>query len=311
LSSFVTDRCPQCATNGTWYARATDIEYFTTEREFDFYHCVNCDLLFIAPMLSNELSTIYPPNYYAFDEKSQKTLAWKAKRWLDRRLLRGVTSRVPGEGLSIVDVGGGTGWMAAAARAADHRVAKTLIVDLDRQAEARARSEGHGFFCGRIEDFVSNETFDLILMLNLIEHVSNPNQIMRAAAKLLSPRGRIFIQTPNFRSLDAFLFRHRSWGGYHCPRHFVLFSERSLRQLLDRNGLAIETFRYTQGAAFWTTSLMHEMAQRNIISAGPNRPYHTHPAAPLLQIFAAAFDFVRLPFSKTSQMIVVAKHKAQ
>lgn len=306
------EHCLRCKKVGTWYARATDIEYFTTPRTFDYYHCQDCDILFIAPMLSDQLSTIYPPSYYAFDEKSQATIAWKVKRWLDKRLMRGVTSRIRGaDNLSILDIGGGTGWMAAAARTADSRVARTLVVDMDPQAETRARSGGHDFYCGRIEDFASKEKFDLILMLNLIEHVPDPDQIIRASAKLLSPRGRILIQTPNFRSLDAFLFRYRSWGGYHCPRHFVLFSKSSLSQLLVRNELAVEKIRYTQGAAFWATSIMHELAQRGIISAGPNRYYHMHPASPILQIFFAAFDFIRRPFSKTSQMVVVAKHKDQ
>jgi 2-polyprenyl-3-methyl-5-hydroxy-6-metoxy-1,4-benzoquinol methylase len=304
----VIDHCPQCNMTAAWYARATDIEYFTTKQEFDFYHCADCDIVFIYPMLRDQLSTIYPPNYYAFDDKSKDSLTWKVKGWLDRILLRRVLSRIPGEGLSVIDVGGGTGWMSTAARQADGRVQNTLVVDLDSQAETRAHSQGHDFFCGRIEDLDSSQSFDLVLMLNLIEHVPNPDQILKQVSKLLSPRGRILIQTPNFRSLDASIFRYRSWGGYHCPRHFILFSQFSMNRILERNSLVVESFQYTQGATFWATSLMHAMAQIGLISAGPHRPYHTHPIAPLVQIVAAGFDFLRRPFSKTSQMMVVAKH---
>ena len=32
------------------------------------------------------------------------------------------------------------------------------------------------------------------------------------------------MKTPNVEGLDAKLLRHRNWGGYHAPRHWVLFT---------------------------------------------------------------------------------------
>jgi 2-polyprenyl-3-methyl-5-hydroxy-6-metoxy-1,4-benzoquinol methylase len=306
----MTDRCPLCNESAVFYAKATDIEYFTTPQEFDFYHCTGCDILFISPMLIDQLSLIYPPTYYAFDESAKESAAWRVKGWLDRRLLRGIVSRIAGTTLSVLDIGGGTGWMASAARDADKRVDKTLIIDLDSGAKDHAEAMGHRFFFGRVEDFDTAEKFDLILMLNLIEHVPHPDRIMEHASRLLSSQGRILIQTPNFKSFDAAIFRHRSWGGYHCPRHFVLFCADSINRMLKSNGLTAETFRYTQGATFWATSLMHEMATRGLISAGPHRFYHKHPLAPFVQMAAAALDMARRPFAKTSQMVIVAKRAA-
>ena len=152
-----------------------------------------------------------------------------------RRVLRDVQGA--GDELSALDIGGGTGWLLDAAKASDARVTKTQVVDIDPAAGARAEGAGHRYWLGPVENFATDERFDLVLMLNLIEHVSRPDAVLSKARELLTRDGRILIKTPNFDSLDARLFRHRSWGGYHTPRHFVLFTKDSLSGLARASGL--------------------------------------------------------------------------
>jgi len=300
-------RCPFCSEPAAFHAAATDIEYFTTSERFEFWHCKACDILFISPMLIEQLHVIYPSNYYAFEDVGKKGFPLRVKEWIDRRMLRRVLRGIEGKSLHVLDVGGGTGWLADIARSADSRVVDTWVVDLDDTARMRAEANGHRFLHGRIEDFESPEKFDLILMLNLIEHLPRPDLILERAARMLSSNGRIVIKTPNFRSLDAILFRHRSWGGYHCPRHFVLFSHESLTRALSVAGLTAEQFFYTQGAPFWSVSIMNEMRLMGLISVDAKRSYGGHPIMPFLQVITAGFDFMRRPFSRLSQMLIVAR----
>jgi SAM-dependent methyltransferase len=188
-------------------------------------------------------------------------------------------------------------------------VSLTQVVDLDPKASSLAIQAGHRYFCGRIEDFRAEERYDLILMLNLIEHVPNPRGVLREIRKLLSPRGRICIKTPNFRALDARIFRHTNWGGYHCPRHFVLFSRTSVESLIASVDLCVLSFSYTQGAPFWSVSVFDLLRRLGLVEASSARPAIYHPFMPFLQAGAAALDFVRKPFAPLSQMIVVAGHK--
>jgi 2-polyprenyl-3-methyl-5-hydroxy-6-metoxy-1,4-benzoquinol methylase len=51
------------------------------------------------------------------------------------------------------------------------------------------------------EDFVSNQKFHTIVMAHLLEHVEDPQGILRAAARLLDPDGAILITVPNGGSL--------------------------------------------------------------------------------------------------------------
>jgi 2-polyprenyl-3-methyl-5-hydroxy-6-metoxy-1,4-benzoquinol methylase len=255
-------------------------------------------------MPHDRLGQIYPPNYYSFSE-GRTNIVQHIKEWLDARSLRSLFRDIPGTELKVLDIGGGSGWLSGLARRVEPRVRLTQIVDLDEAAGTLAEKSGHRYFCGRVEDFTTSDRYDLILMLNLIEHVRDPRSVLAKARDLLTPGGRIYIKTPNFLALDARLFRHANWGGYHCPRHFVLFNRDSLSRLIHSLGLRVTFFQYTQGAPFWSVSVFELLRRAGLVRASRDRPAIYHPLMPLLMAASAAVDFMRKPFARLSQMIVV------
>jgi SAM-dependent methyltransferase len=236
-------------------------------------------------------------------------LVFAIKQWLDRKLFRKLLARIPGETLAVLDVGGGAGEQIGTVRAADSRITTTQIVDLDPNAAALARAGGHHYFCGRVEDFHSGRPFDLVLLLNLIEHVDDPGLVLKRIRSLLAPGGLVLVKTPNHDALDARIFRHQSWAGYHCPRHWVLFTRDSFQSLAEKAGLSVREFSYTQGAPFWAASVLFWLARRRIVSITRDRPVFYHPLFGLFSAGFAAVDFIRRPFAKTSQMFFVLGHQ--
>jgi len=306
----MTKPCPLCGgSNTNLHATATDIEYFTSDQTFSYFRCQDCAVLFVAPMLHDRLSEIYPSNYYAF-KPSDGGIVQRIKQWLDRRIFRSVLKQIPGANLAALDVGGGSGWLLDVVKQSDSRVTKTQVVDIDPGARDAAISAGHGYFLGPIEDFETTERFDLILMLNLIEHVRRPDQILAKARSLLTPDGLLLIKTPNYDALDASLFRHRSWGGYHAPRHFVLFTRESFTQIAEKQGLAVQSFAYTQGAPFWAISMANELRRMGLVKGSREKPLVYHPLIPLFQAAFAGFDLIRRPLARLSQMIFVMRIQA-
>lgn len=287
------------------WAEVWDEEYLTIPDRFHQRRCLDCGALFIDPVPSDRLAEIYPRNYYSFVPRGRPSLALRVKEALDRRFFRDVLKRVPGHELSVLDVGGGAGWQLDIVRACDPRVRFTQVVDFDAGAADVARGKGHGYFCGTIEDFESARPFDVIVLLNLIEHVSDPLRVLKKLRGLLAPAGVIVVKTPNHDSLDARLFRHRNWGGFHAPRHWVIFTRESFDRICRRAGLSITQFRYTQGAPFWATSVLFVLARLGLVQVTRERPAVYHPLFPLLAAAGAGFDFIRAPFAKLSQMLIV------
>jgi SAM-dependent methyltransferase len=254
----------------------------------------------------DRLDTIYPTNYYSYNPGAA-SLVVRIKNALDRRRFKKLLDRIQAKTLNILDVGGGYGLTLNVLKDVDARITSTSVVDFDPSAKAIAEELGHAFHLGGIEGYSADRQFELILLLNLIEHVSNPQAVLNKVAALLSADGLILLQTPNFRSLDADIFRKRSWGGFHCPRHWVLFDRESLRAVCERANLEIVDFTYTQGAPFWAWSIMNELRKLRLVSYGRERPVAYHPLTSLLMALFAAFDLVRGSVFKTSQMVVVLR----
>jgi SAM-dependent methyltransferase len=182
-----------------------------------------------------------------------------------------------------------------------------VVVDINASAEAGARASGHDFVLSRIEDFNDPRRFDLITMLNLIEHVRHPVQVLAKARDCLAENGVLLIKTPNCDSLDARLFRKTYWGGLHSPRHWVLFTPEGFRRAANEAGLRVERLQLTQGAPFWATSVLAWMERRGLVRFARSRPMYRHLLfAPLLGAFAA-IDYARRPFMRTSQMFIVLR----
>jgi SAM-dependent methyltransferase len=283
------------------WATATDREYFTSREPFRFYRSPSQGVVFIDPVPSDRLKEIYPPTYYSYAAPGASWVQ-RVKSALDRRAFRAVLREVPGDPLAALDVGGGAGWLLDDVRAADPRVRFTRVIDIDPAPAALAESHGHAYFAGRIEDFEPDRAYDFVLLLNLIEHVEEPLSILEKVRGLLAPRGRVLVKTPNWESLDARIFRHRSWAGYHCPRHWVLFNRESFTRLADLAGLEVRRFSYTQGAGFWAASVAGWLASKGVGRADYDHPIVEHPLFDPLSAAFAAFDFARAPVSKTSQM---------
>lgn len=291
----------------TW---ARDLEYLTSDEAFEYRRCRACGALSIDPVPRGRLAEIYPRNYYSFEGAGSPKahVANRVKDWLEGRLLRRLLGSLPGESLSVLDVGGATGWELDRARSLEPRVRLTQVVDMDAAAERLARGRGHEYFRGLAQDYRTDRRFDLILMLNLIEHVDRPQELLSSMLRLLTSAGIILVKTPNHDSLDERLFRSRNWAGYHCPRHWVLFHRESFESLARRAGAQVAEFRYTQGAPFWAASLLAALASARWVSVTRERPVMHHPLYPWLGAAFGAADLLRGMFgAKTSQMFFVLR----
>jgi 2-polyprenyl-3-methyl-5-hydroxy-6-metoxy-1,4-benzoquinol methylase len=296
--------CLACkSTHVEFWANAQDVEYCAVPESFTYVRCAECNTLSIVNPPTDRLGEIYPDTYYSFGDQGA-SLVGQVKEWLDRRAFRKIFAGVKGDKISALDVGGGAGWLLTLAKSVEPRINQTMVVDLDAKAESLAHAAGHDFYLGPVETYETDRRFDVIFMLNLIEHVADPVAVLEKMQGLLAPGGIIFLKTPNHDSLDARLFRTRSWGGLHCPRHWVIFSPESFGQAAQKAGLQVKSLKMTQGAPFWAVSVLEWMGRKGWAKIDRQNPMVRHALFGPLTAALALFDFVRLPFSRTSQMFV-------
>jgi SAM-dependent methyltransferase len=101
--------------------------------------------------------------------------------------------------------------------------------------------------------------FDLALMIQTIEHVEKPQEILRGALRVLKPGGRLVVVTDNTDSPDFRLFKGGHWGGYHFPRHWNLFNRNSLTKLAEKTGFEVEELSTQVSPVNWVYSIHNRL----------------------------------------------------
>ena len=86
------------------------------------------------------------------------------------------------------------------------------------------------------ESFSPATRFDLILMLDVLEHLPDPQGALAHAASLLHPAGRLVITVPTFKMLWT---SHDFWN-----QHRTRYTKHALRSQADAAGLQIENWFY-------------------------------------------------------------------
>ena len=76
----------------------------------------------------------------------------------------------------------------------------------------------------------ADETFDILIMYSVIEHIYNPGHILTEIRRILKPGGRIIVITPNF-DLSHLFFCDRTF--HHDPTHVTPYGKDRLGNLMD------------------------------------------------------------------------------
>ncbi|MGB5901103.1 MAG: methyltransferase domain-containing protein [Geitlerinemataceae cyanobacterium] len=306
-------RCGVCgADDWVAYASGKDYEYRTSEDTFQIVKCKVCGNLYLNPRpIREELSRIYPPNYYAYNyDTSINPIALKAKDFLDRRKVKTWLNYVNTDlaKLNFLDVGCGNGRYLQMLHRLGVPKSQLYGIEMSQGSIDSLQSEGYRGYYGRLED-VENElpenTFDLIVLLQVIEHVEHPRTTIQTLSRLLRPGGILVLETPNTQSLDVTWFRQGYWGGYHFPRHWNLFDRSTLTRLATEANLQVKDIRYLPSPAFWILSYHHSIGNKWQNSQMANW-FDPLQNLALLSLFTG-FDLVRAKFGfATSNLQFVA-----
>ncbi len=81
--------------------------------------------------------------------------------------------------------------------------------------------------------------YDAVVMLDVIEHLPEPAQTLRAVAQLIRPGGRLVLTTGDFGSLGARALGRR-WRLMTPPQHLWFFTVQALSRCLQRAGFKVQ-----------------------------------------------------------------------
>lgn len=261
--------CYNCGSEGKTLYNTLHDRLFGVKGSWDLLECTNqaCGLVWLDPMpRPDELPKLYE-NYYThtppklaqaslvkqyftegchayLQEKYQtphavnrmgrllKPLiklnpAWKAN--LDFSLFY-LPTRPSGK---LLEVGCGSGQMLKNMRDLGWNVTG---IDFDPQCQSLTEETGIPVYQGDLlEQNLPANSFDVIVMSHVIEHLPNPIASLQECLRLLRPEGRLIAITPNTK---GYIHRYMKQASLHLdpPRHLHLFTANALQQIAHKAG---------------------------------------------------------------------------
>ena len=200
---------------------------------FDLVRCRGCGHRYSAEVLPE---ADLAGTYYAEPDAdiAARSLAAKRARFREYQDLIKLDFPKPGR---VLDVGCNAGELLDLFREAGWSVAG---VEASPGPAAYARKKLNSpVWQGSAEEVIpESESFDLITMTHVLEHVKRPGDLLVRLRRALRPGGAILIEVPN--AADPLLKLFRGYYRPLCPGdHVSFFDEASLRRLLEASGFSV------------------------------------------------------------------------
>jgi SAM-dependent methyltransferase len=221
--------------------------------ECEIWQCRSCRLIFPNPMPvpANGLEQHYatdPAQFFQHHDPTQKGVL--AGSWLEK-----AESIIGGKG-RVLDVGAGRGELL---RTAIER--GWTAVGVEPSASFADHAERHSgasiYRCPLDECGFADESFDAVFLTAVLEHLYDPNAVVREIARILRRGGALYVDVPNEDGLYCHLgnfyqrLRGRDWvinvSPTWEPFHVFGFGPASLRALLRKHGLEVRDWRVYGG----------------------------------------------------------------
>jgi predicted SAM-dependent methyltransferase len=143
---------------------------------------------------------------------------------------------------------------------------------------------------------LASESFDVITLWHVLEHVHVLHNYVDQLKKLLSTEGKLFIAVPNYTSGDAQIY-DKFWAAYDVPRHLYHFSPKAMTDLLNRHGLKLETMK-----PMWFDSVYVSMLSEKCKTGD------SHPLRALINGMVSNLETIS-DKTKCSSLIYIASRK--
>ncbi|WP_296146334.1 class I SAM-dependent methyltransferase [uncultured Flavobacterium sp.] len=208
-----------------------------SKETFELLYDENLDMLVTSPQPDeNNLGKYYESEDYISHTDGKRSLFEKAYHFIKNIALKNKLSLINDLNKSkgnILDIGAGTGDFLLVAK---NNGWKAVGIEPSEKARNIAKAKGVELKLN-LSDF-ENNSFDIITMWHVLEHVPNLEEQIKELKRLVKPNGSILIAVPNFKSFDANYYKE-FWAAYDVPRHLWHFSKTAIKKLFAKEDLEL------------------------------------------------------------------------
>jgi SAM-dependent methyltransferase len=192
--------------------------------------CSSCSLVYAVPMPSKESVALYNAKYFdeAHGGRNHNRSSLSFFSGIAKIRLNHVINYLQKIGLtvfSILEFGPGLGYFARA-WLRNFTQSQYFSVETDLECRRELKKIGIRDLSDEVDNESRLESFDLLIMSHVLEHVTEPVDFILTASSYLRPGGALFVEVP---------FRDYHYKSIDEP-HLLFFNKISLEFLLDKTG---------------------------------------------------------------------------
>ena len=249
-------QCPLC--------KCSDRYPYLIGKTYEYLKCTNCDLVYQTPRKTKyDLHDQYIGNVTSREEMYTTAFEIDKKTFKERISKTAEILKIDIHGKKILDIGCNIGSFLDAARELG-----AIPIGVEPNPFAAKSCKERGFEV--ITDFFNKsvlkgreESFDLVHLGDITEHVTEPLKLIKEVSEFLKPGGSMLIIVPNIDSIIAKMFQIKP------NEHILYFNEKSLNNLVKYAGLisikSYITSRKRSYASFKYSSSFYSLRNKIIL----------------------------------------------
>ncbi|MDP3966116.1 MAG: class I SAM-dependent methyltransferase [archaeon] len=262
--------CPLCGSSKIHFLYKNQDKNLGSKGSFNQDLCEICNCIFLNPQPEKkEVLGFYPKDkYYSLqriDKGSKANLKielcktyFGGGNQLKKILFSPISFLARGakmkKGLKVLDIGSGSGQFLYEMKKFGLDVYGLEPGEFNRD---ETKKEGLKIENKPLEKTkYKKESFDLITLNHVLEHLENPGLALSKIKSLLKKDGLFIVAVPNSRSLAHFLFR-KNWYQLDTPRHLINYSDKNLNRTLKKSGFRILRVRYNSRPSQFSVSFRY------------------------------------------------------
>ncbi len=203
----------------------------------------------------DELSAYYKSDDYISHTDAKRNTLEKLYHFIKSIALRqkvNLINALHTDSNLLLDIGCGTGDFL---KTASDKSWQVLGIEPNEQARtiANVKTNNSVFDLEKLDQLKDN-SFDVITLWHVLEHLPNLDQQLSTLKRLLKPNGAIIIAVPNYKSYDAQVY-NSFWAAYDVPRHLWHFSKKSISKLFQSYQMKVVQMKPMYFDAFYVSLL--------------------------------------------------------
>ena len=198
--------------------------------------CLECNHIYASEFSAERINSTYASDYHGSEDNMNQWNTSNRNIWVG--LCDCISYYLKNENCTLLDIGAGTGGFAIILNELYPSV-KLHLLETSPKAHPFLKKKLTANLYRNLSELASMESsFDIITILQTLEHVEEPKSLCKSIYSLLKPHGVLLLTVPNNKSYQVYINAIKKSICFSNQTHIQFFDNSSVKNLLTACGFS-------------------------------------------------------------------------